>query len=129
VVIVVIAAARPFRHTASGPEITSVACRPSGACVAVGWYKDEAGSYQAMVMTQGPGGWSRARQVTLPGNARIEKQNAYLESVACASALSCVAFGRYIDRSGSNQSMVVDYAVGVLGTAREVALPANAATR
>src|SRR2546427_4303273 len=86
-------------------ETYSVACRASGSCVAVGWYKDNSGSYQAMVIAESRGEWSPAREITLPPNA-APKQSAYLGSVACPASQSCVALGEYLDRSGKRQTMV-----------------------
>jgi hypothetical protein len=106
----------------------AVACRASGPCVAVGWYKDNSDNYQAMVMTELRGEWSTGREITLPPNA-AHKQSAYLGSVACPASQSCVAVGEYLDRSGKEQTMVVSEREGLWGRATEITLPPDAATR
>jgi hypothetical protein len=79
-----------------------VTCAGRGTCVAVGEYHDSAISYAAMVTTAAGGVWGRASKVRLPSAGGF----AYLDSIACGNARSCVAVGEYKDPAGSFQAIV-----------------------
>ena len=106
----------------------SVACYAAESCVAVGWYEDNSGQYQAMIVSETHGVWGQASEVMLPPHAG-SRPGAYLESVACTASDSCVAVARYTDKSGELEAMVLSETNGVWGGATEVTLPANARTR
>ena len=107
-------------------DLNSLACPSAGNCVAVGHYKDTAGSVQAMVATQSAGGAWQASALTLPANANAS-QSADLNSVACTSAGNCVATGRYVGTTGE-RVMVATQSAGGVWQASELTLPANAKT-
>lgn len=111
----------PFRfpgaHTFG--TLSTVACPPLGACVAVGGYStDETGGGEAMVVTQSDEGWTRATEIPPPSHPAFT--DAQLLTVACPAAGECVALGTYLDGSGSRQTMAVSESGGVWGRAIEI---------
>ena len=103
-------------------SLESVTCPSATSCVAVGSYMDSSGSWQGLIETMSGSSW-QATEVTLPGNADGDP-NAYLVSVACPSATSCVAVGYYNDST----SPLLATGSGTNWTATEAPLPANAQT-
>ena len=97
--------------TAAGDQnasLKSVVCTSQGNCVAAGSYDDTTGSRQVMAATQSDGGAWQASELTQPANAAAAGvQNAFLDSLACASAGYCTAAGFYKDTTGSFQALVV----------------------
>jgi hypothetical protein len=73
-------------------EVSSVSCAPPGNCTASGDYRDGGGRQQAFVVSEKNGVWGTA--IDGPG-LRHASRDAYLSSVSCASAGSCVAVGSY----------------------------------
>jgi cytochrome c551/c552 len=88
-------------------SVRSVVCPSQGNCVAAGSYEDTTGSRQVMVATQSDGGAWAASELTLPAGAAASAQNAFLNSLVCASAGYCTAAGFYKDTTGSFQAMVL----------------------
>jgi Putative Ig domain len=96
--------------SAAGDQAASlkkVVCPSQGNCVAAGSYEDTTGSRQVMVATQSDGGAWAASELTQPAGAAASAQNAFLNSLACASAGYCTAAGLYKDTTGSFQALVV----------------------
>ena len=103
---------------------TSVACPSASSCVAASSYFDSSGDEQALLVTGSGTSWTAA-EAPLPANAAADRY-AFLDSVACPSASSCVAAGAYADSSGRDQGLLVTGS-GMSWTAAEAPLPANAA--
>jgi mRNA-degrading endonuclease toxin of MazEF toxin-antitoxin module len=107
-------------------DLYDVACWSAGSCVAVGTYYDTADNEQAMVVPITGGVAQPATEVTLPTGA-AGSSYPFLDSVGCTSSGSCFAVGYYTDNAGDSEALAVPIASGTVGTASEVALPANAA--
>jgi hypothetical protein len=81
----------PLPSGASGLDwISQVVCPAPGDCVAVGDYDEQGGGQDGLLLTETNGTWS-ASQAPLPSAG----SDAYLSSVSCPSATSCVAVGSY----------------------------------
>jgi hypothetical protein len=107
----------------------SVACTEPGDCVAVGHYVKEGGGEAAMAVTEAGGVWGAASEIKPPANA-ASNPKAFLASVACPAAGSCVARGEYYSiEDGHLEAMVADETGGSWGPASEIELPANAESK
>jgi hypothetical protein len=84
-----------------------VSCSSVGNCVAVGNYETNAQVWDAMIVVERHGRWSRAIPAPMPAGAPIEGQNAVLLSVTCAHSDQCSAAGEYVDGSGHQESLLV----------------------
>jgi hypothetical protein len=101
----------------SGQAFT-VSCASAGNCSAGGIYLDNAGDYQAFIVSQENGTWGTAEEV--PGTAALNAGgNAAVESVSCPSAGNCVAVGNYSDTpgSGEDQAFLLTETDGAWGSA------------
>ena len=97
--------------------VTSVSCASAGSCSAGGDYTDRRDSGQGFVAVERNGVWGTAIEV--PGLGALNKGDAGVTSVSCASAGNCAAGGDY--RSvGGPQGFVAVERDGVWGTAIEV---------
>jgi cytochrome c551/c552 len=113
-------------------RLDSVVCVPSGPCVADGSYTDRAGDREAMVTEEAGGAWGPASEIQAPSNVAVNSEVSFgfaRTSIACASTGSCVLAARYTDNAGAGEGMVADETGGVWGPAREIAAPANAASK
>jgi hypothetical protein len=99
--------------------ITSVSCVSAGNCSAGGYQTDRSGHEQAFVVSERSGTWRTAIEV--PGTAALNKGEAVVISVSCASAGNCSAGGSYEDRYGTAHAFVDSQVAGVWRTARQVA--------
>src|SRR5215472_9565391 len=99
-------------------ELPSVSCGSAGNCAAGGTYLDspreQNGHYQAFVVSEQNGTWRTAIEV--PGSGMLNKDDAGVSSVSCASAGNCAAGGIY----SSGQAFVVSEQNGTWRTAVEV---------
>jgi hypothetical protein len=101
-------------------QLSSVACPPSGSCVAVGNYASgEASGSDAMVVSESDGIWNQASEIMPPSSPALRVE-ARLDSVACPAAGSCVAIGRYLDSADEGQAMAVSESDGVWSQAIEI---------
>ncbi len=107
--------------------LTSVACASAGNCAAVGIYTDLSGTQQALTVVESAGAWAAATEVTLPGNAAANP-HAYLGSIACPGAGSCVAVGNYDGTASSSEYPLLVVESGVAWGAGSPGLPSNAVT-
>ena len=105
--------------------VLSVACGGPGSCVAVGAYKDAAGAYRPMAAVLAGGIWSAAVQVGLPRDADGTAPDAYLATLACPAAVTCVAGGSYRDTNGDARALTASLDDGGW-TASSLPLPAGA---
>lgn len=74
--------------------LAAVACRSESSCVAAGSYPGPLGFGEALLEARSGAKW---RPVKAPLPADAEPDGAFLYSVACPSASSCVAVGYYSD--------------------------------
>lgn len=101
-------------------RLASVACPPSGSCVAVGTYgSGEASGGNAMVVSESDGVWNQASEIAPPSSPALHADIG-LDSVACPAAGSCVAIGAYFDSADEEQAMAVSESDGVWGQAIEI---------
>ncbi len=99
------AAAVPVPASAtSQSQLTAITCRTGTSCLAAGQYHS-AGSQQGMLLAGHGTTWTATR-APLPPKASAHP-HIILSSVACATATSCVAVGRYTATSGSPQALIV----------------------
>jgi hypothetical protein len=117
------AAAQPYA------QVTGIACRSAGNCVAVGDYQHgRSNKLQAFIATESRGVWARAFTPRLPATASAPA-SAQLEAVACLHDGSCTAVGSYQDSSGNAQTMTLAKPEsGPWRQAIEIASPPNAAS-
>jgi hypothetical protein len=81
-------------HARSGTYLTSVACRPSGDCVAVGYYGWK--NAHGLIVREHGGRWGRGITAAVPASApRSSRSHTFLNTVACPSSEFCLAGGRY----------------------------------
>jgi hypothetical protein len=73
--------------------VSSVSCASAGNCAVGGDYTDGGQNGQGFVAVEKNGRWGKAIQV--PGLGALNKGNAHLSSVSCASAGNCAAAGTY----------------------------------
>ena len=109
---------------APSSALDSVSCRRAGDCTAVGWYTDQSGAIQGLLLTQA-GGSLRASEAALPAGAAGEP-NVSLSSVSCASPGDCTAVGDYTDSSGNQLGLLLTQSSGGWGAGAQPQLPANA---
>jgi hypothetical protein len=82
-----------------------VSCGSPRNCAAGGDYADRRGHWQGFVVSQRNGRWGRAIEV--PDLGALNKGDADVSEVSCASAGSCTAGGSYTDRHHHSQGFVV----------------------
>lgn len=87
--------------------LAGISCSSVGNCVAVGNYETAAEVWEAMIIVERHGHWSRAIEAPLPAGAPVESQNAVLLSVTCSHGGTCSAAGEYVDPSGHQQGLLV----------------------
>ena len=88
-------------------QVSGVACRSTGNCVAVGDYVyGRARHLQAFIAIEYHGRWARAFTPRLPANTS-SPASAQLGAVTCAGDGSCEAVGSYQDSSGNAQTMAL----------------------
>lgn len=109
--------------------LSSVACPQAGACSSVGWYFDNYGNGQPLLVSQNDGVWQPGVRAQLPANAvsGLQKQSAGFDWVSCATAGNCLATGVYTDIGYNSQGLLVSEVGGVWQPGVESPLPANAA--
>jgi hypothetical protein len=107
-------------------QLYSVACTSQGNCVAVGYFHDINGSYEAMISNEINGAWGVPTAAVLPSDAASAStggQGATLYEVTCNGPGNCTAVGSYVDTSGADQAMVASETNGVWGAATKTTLP------
>jgi hypothetical protein len=106
--------------TGLSASITSVSCGAAGNCSAGGEYGDPYGATsQVFVVSEVNGTWQNAEEV--PGTAALNKGDAQIASVSCASAGNCSTGGSYQNMyDGAQQAFVVSEVNGTWRKAEEV---------
>jgi hypothetical protein len=100
-------------------QMDSISCATAGSCAAGGYYSDGSGHFQAFVVSERNGVWSKAIEV--PHSAALNLGGgAFVLSTTCATAGSCEAGGYYTDGSNHQQAFVVNEKNGVWRKATEV---------
>src|SRR5262249_7189252 len=93
-------------NTSGAAGVSPVSCATAGNCAAVGTYKDDAGHFQAFVVSQTNGTWGNAIEVPGTG-ARNPGGLGFADSVSCTAAGYCAIGGAYAGVSGRQQAFVV----------------------
>jgi len=88
-------------NTGRGAHVASVSCTSATSCVAGGSYADSNSDTQAFVSVFDGTTWTDTVIAPLSNEAF-----AYINSVSCTSATSCVAGGQYEDSYGNYQAFV-----------------------
>jgi hypothetical protein len=104
----------------------AVACMDTATCVAIGSYKGSDGREHGLIETLRDGSWTPT-EAPLPANA-APGQEAKLEGVACAAAMTCVATGWYQDTEEHNGQAVIETLQDGTWSPIEAPVPANAIT-
>ncbi|HEX9030710.1 MAG TPA: hypothetical protein VF834_02615, partial [Streptosporangiaceae bacterium] len=106
-------------NTGGNAYLDAVSCPSAGNCAAAGQYSDTAKHGQALVLSEVNGTWGTARE--LPGTGALNTGgDAYVNSLACASAGNCSAGGFYTDSSAHQQVFVASEVNGAWRPAIEV---------
>lgn len=110
-------------------QLYAIACPAQGVCVATGRDEAQNGHSRAFIETLSGGSWT-AVWAPLPAGAAPSSATttagAYLNSVTCPAAGSCVAVGMYTERGSSNTAVLIDTLSGGTWTAATAPLPADA---
>lgn len=94
-------------NTGGQSALDATSCPVRGTCAAGGSYKDGAGHFQALLMTESKGRWGNAAEAR--GTAGLNSGgNAAIYSVTCMSAGNCSAGGFYKDGAGHIQAFLVN---------------------
>lgn len=113
-------------------RLESVSCEASGACVAVGNYRDDVGSTthttgnrEAMVVPVSSAGvLGTSTMLTLPTGANASSMattpDAYLSEVSCPASGSCAAIGGYDDTNGDERMVASISSAGAAAQAAQV---------
>jgi len=94
----------------SSPEagFNAVSCLPSGACEAVGSYRNATNNVQPLTLQRAAGNWQSPATVTLPADS-VSPSDGELYSVSCiATDGLCEATGYYSVTGGYNSMAVLD---------------------
>jgi hypothetical protein len=103
-----IAERKPKNGIVDDLGLAAVSCSSVGNCVAVGNYETNAEVWEALIMTETHGKWSRGFEAPLPAGTPIAGQNAVLLSVTCTHAGTCAAAGNYVDATGHQQALLLN---------------------
>jgi hypothetical protein len=79
-------------------ELDSVTCTRPGVCLAVGNYTSRNRGLLMMAAVDAGGRWTRAKEITLPGDAHSSVKNEIFAdggAVACPSSGNCTSVGSY----------------------------------
>jgi hypothetical protein len=112
--------------TTPDAQFGAVSCKSAGNCVAVGYYTNTLGNFEALVATQGSGTtWNRAQEVSAPPNA-LANPTATPLGLSCAPAGNCIGVGYYTDTSYNDQAMASTGTAGIFSGLVEVPAPPGA---
>jgi hypothetical protein len=109
-------------------DLNAVSCPSTASCAAVGDYVDHGGNIRGLLLTRTADGWSRGREVELPGNATTAAPNQLggIQSVSCGSAGNCSAVGSYRDKSDTPEGLMVTETAGSWTTGAEAVMQKHA---
>jgi hypothetical protein len=106
-------------------SLAAVSCNAIGGCTAVGWYTDNSGAIQGLLITQSGGQWGGGIEAALP-TASAAQPNVTLSSVACSAPGTCVVVGDYNDSNSNQQGLLLSQNDGDWATGVNAPLPGNA---
>jgi hypothetical protein len=117
-----------FSPTSASVELSALACRTAGSCVAVGSSRQQAGSSSShpVVVSDAGGSWGAPVQVALPAGVS-GAQNATFSSIACPASGSCTAAGYYQLEAAdfeppTDRAILAGESAGVWGATAAIAL-------
>jgi hypothetical protein len=105
--------------------LRSVSCVSADDCAVGGYYQDNSGHSQGLLLTETSGSWTPAK-ATLPAGTATDP-GGYVQSVSCTAAGYCSAVGGYTDTAGSFQGVLLTQTADTWGPGRKAVLPAGAA--
>ncbi|MFL5830956.1 MAG: hypothetical protein ACJ76X_13660, partial [Solirubrobacteraceae bacterium] len=108
-------------------HLAAVSCASQGNCTAVGFYTDNSGETQGLMLSETSGVWGAGVEANLPGDASTSP-NVDLISVSCASAGNCTAVGGYDDSTGNPEGLLLTETPGVWAAGVETVLPLDVST-
>jgi hypothetical protein len=114
------AGAAPLSAATADAALSGVACPAAGSCVAVGYYTKRDGNATAGLTDTLSGGTWTAATAPLPAGGQF----ASLSGISCPAPGTCVATGRYTQRSGAR--FLAETLSGGTWTAAAPPLPAGA---
>jgi hypothetical protein len=85
----------------------SVSCALAGNCSAVGWYTDDSGHTEGLLLNERDGRWATGVEAKVPANAAGTPQSA-LFSVSCARTGDCTAVGDYYGNGYSDGLLLTE---------------------
>ncbi len=112
----------------SNAVFRSVSCASAGNCSAVGYYEDNSGHGQGLLITETSGAWGTGVKAPLPAvGGTATDPSAGIASVSCSSAGNCAAVGGYNDSSGHGQGVLLTETSGKWAAGVKATLPVGAA--
>lgn len=107
-------------------QLSGVDCPSATTCLATGFYKDNAGGQQGMVVPITNGVPGTAHKIGLPSDhATDSTQYVYPTRPSCPSTSRCLVGGPYVDTAGNDQGMVLPVTDGVPDITQKVPLPSG----
>jgi len=110
--------------TAAANSLDTVSCPAAGACIAAGSYVDSGTNQQALLVSATAGSWAND-PVPLPAGKSSTPTLNSLNSIACASASSCVAVGVYQNANRYQEPLLDTWSSGTW-SAKAAPLPSDA---
>jgi hypothetical protein len=121
--------------TTPDATVNSISCPAAGDCSAVGYYTDDGGNTELLLLSQHDGNWSPTEgdiSALAGATGGIEATHADLSatSVSCGDPGDCSVIGGYQDGTSDFhfRGFVLTESGGVWGAAQPVVLPVNADT-
>jgi hypothetical protein len=121
--------------TTPDATVNSISCPAAGDCSAVGYYMDDGGNTELLLLSQHDGNWSPTEgdiSALAGASGGIEAKHADLSatSVSCGDPGDCSVIGGYQDGTSDFhfRGFVLTESGGVWGAAQPVVLPVNADT-
>lgn len=120
----------PFPATDAFME--SISCQSAAFCLGTGFYSDLDGNTDGFVDTFAHGSWTSAEE-PVPADSAASPYGGGVENffgATCATAVSCVGVGNYVDTNGDTEPLLVTLTGGVwqivtLPTPTDIAGPAG----
>ncbi len=106
-------------------RMRGVSCPSAGNCTAVGFYRDSAGVFEGLLLSETAGAWGTGVEAPAPANTASNGE-VRLDGLSCPSAEDCTAVGFYIDSAGDEQGLMLSETSGTWGAGVEARMPAGA---
>ena len=111
-------------------QLTALSCSSTGNCGAVGTYDDAVNDSQGILVSEASGQWRPSVEALAPAGASLDPfksaNGGGIVDVACPGNGSCVAVGRYTDRTGIDRGLVITESAGRWEQGVRLQLPVNA---